>query len=97
MKLAILACVLLAACAPQRMRVGIDHVSHPLVGWPFSPASDEDAITEARVALEWQRGCAYFAAGVGVNLYGRNGSGFYGPPLTGNVSTGCVFNLRGGK
>lgn len=92
----LLASVLLASCAtaPDRMGVSLDHVSHPLVGWPFSSRYDEDALTEMRISAEWQRGCGFASIGIGYNLRGRDGGGFYGPPLTGSFAVGCSWSLR---
>lgn len=77
-----LALMLLAGgCSVQRpqVRLELEHVSHPLAGWPFGPSTEEDALTQANVMLEWERGRVRVEQGLGYRLMDQ---GFYGPELT---------------
>jgi hypothetical protein len=83
--LILVSALLLAGCAtvlPDSTRLEIEHVSHPLVGWPMSPSGDEDALTQANVIMHWQSGRVYVQNGFGYNLQGSDGAGFQGPGLT---------------
>lgn len=82
--LAALALTALTGCAalPDSARVEMEHVSHPLAGWPVSAKDTEDALNQANAILRWQRGRVYVEQGLGYNLKGENGGGFYGPELT---------------
>jgi hypothetical protein len=68
--------------APDSVSTEIEHVSHPLAGWPVSASNTEDALSQANVIARWQIGRVYVEHGIGYNLQGRDGSGFYGPGLT---------------
>jgi hypothetical protein len=94
---ALLAAVLLVlqGCASTSLQVEVEHVSHPTDGWPFGSRYEEDGLTQASVLAGWRFGRTYIDAGVGANLRGRNGGGFYGSPITGTVRAGYV--LREGK
>ena len=95
MKALLLACLLMTGCATHLVGE-LEHVSHPLVGWPVSNRLDEDALTQANLLLRWKfdhdRG--YVDAGFGLNLQGNNGGGFYGPALTGTLRLGYEIPLR---
>jgi len=82
------------ALAPHTLRLEAEHVSHPLAGWPVSGHNTEDAVTQASALLHWRAGPAYFDAGIGRNLRGANGGGFYGPAITGTVRAGLEVPLR---
>jgi hypothetical protein len=86
MRLAFLALTvaLTSACTalPSGARLEVEHVSHPLAGWPVSAKNTEDGLSQANAILRWQRGRTYVEQGLGYNLKGENGGGFYGPELT---------------
>jgi hypothetical protein len=98
MKTIALACAvsLLTGCAalPTHVKVEVEHISHPLAGWPCSDKYTEDAVTEASTLAVWRSEHLYLEAGVGYNLKGANGSGFYGPALTGIVRAGAEIKVR---
>lgn len=84
-KIAVLAAALaLTGCvsAPHSVSTEIEHVSHPLAGWPVSASNTEDALSQANVIARWENGRVYVEHGLGYNLQGRDGGGFYGPGLT---------------
>jgi hypothetical protein len=91
---AVAALALLTGCA-SAYRLEVEHVSHPLAGQPFGPRTDEDALTQAHALASWRRGVGYVEAGIGWNLRGEGGGGFYGPALTGTVRAGVEFKGRG--
>ena len=98
MKAAAAACVLgallTAGCATS-LKLEAEHVSHPGDGWPFEKQKwSEDGLTQASMLLHWHRGQAYLDAGIGYNLQGNNGGGFYGSPVTGTVRLGYEVPLR---
>lgn len=68
-----------AAVIPTAIRTEIEHVSHPLVGWPISARNNEDALSTVNVVARWTRGSFYVENGLGYKL---KDSGFYGPDLT---------------
>lgn len=81
----IAAAALLSACTtlpPDSLRAEAEHVSHPLAGWPVSASNTEDALTQVNVIGRWQRDRFYVEHGLGWNIQGANGGGFYGPGLT---------------
>lgn len=88
--------VFLSGCAlsPTSARVELEHVSHPLAGWPVSANDTEDGLSQANVILHWQSGRVYVENGIGVNLQGENGGGFYGPGLTYTGRIGYQFWSR---
>lgn len=93
------AALLLGACAPTSVLLESEHVSHPFVGPPFSPRTDEAGLTHASVLLRWRMGGAdrvqgYVDAGLGANLQGSCGGGFYGPTLTGTVRAGLEIPIK---
>jgi hypothetical protein len=80
---------------PTHLRVEVEHVSHPLVGWPCTPqAGSEDGLSQLSGIAAWRGDHAYAEAGLGYNLEGRNGGGIYGPALTGTVRVGYEWRLR---
>lgn len=79
----LLLALLLPGCAtPASVRAEVEHVSHPMAGWPVSAANTEDGLSQFNVIGHWQSGRIYVEHGIGYNLQGRNGGGFYGPGLT---------------
>lgn len=84
MRAAILLCLALQGCAiaPDRVSADLEHVSHPGAGWPIGPRNDEDALNQLSVTGRWQSGRLYVEHGLGVNLAGTHGGGFYGPAVT---------------
>jgi hypothetical protein len=74
---------------PDRVNVEVAHTSHLTAGWPLERQKGaEDGISTLGLTVEYTRGKWYLAGGIGVNLEGHNGGGFYGPA---EVST-----IRGG-
>lgn len=68
---------------PDSGRLELEHVSHPLAGWPVSAANTEDALTQANLVLRWDVSKRVFIEqGLGYNIQGANGGGFYGPAFT---------------
>lgn len=58
-KLAALASALaLVGCstvAPTHAVGGVQHISHPLAGWPFGPVTEEDTLDQVCGGLLWVR------------------------------------------
>jgi hypothetical protein len=79
------------AIAPHSVRAELEHVSHPLAGYPFGPADEEDALSQLNVLLKWhqQRGW-YTEAGCGYKLMDE---GMHGPRLTFTARIGKEFRL----
>lgn len=80
-----IASMFLVGCSslpPDSIRAEVEHVSHPLAGWPVSASNTEDGLSQANVVARWQSGRVYVEHGLGWNLQGENGGGFYGPALT---------------
>ena len=95
MKFLFSVCILLTGCASYG-RVELEHVSHPFAGWPVErQCGSEDGVTQASAILGWKRGGAYVEAGMGYNLEGKNGGGFYGPAVTGTVRAGYQVDFKG--
>lgn len=96
MKLLILcACAVLCGCVPSRFRLEAEHISHPLAGWPLEPQRhSEDEVSHISAIAAWDHGGWYAEAGIGWNLYGKDGAGFYGPALTGTVRAGYEWRFR---
>ena len=83
------------AASPQAIRVGLEHNSHPFVGWPFEKLGNtEDTLNQGTVVAVWRGDLWYVEAGFGRNLKGRNGDGFYGPATTGVFRAGMEFKLK---
>ena len=79
--------LILATCSacsvmPTSLRAEVEHVSHPLAGWPVSADNTEDGLSQVNVVAHWQHGRLYVENALGYNLQGENGGGFYGPGLT---------------
>jgi hypothetical protein len=96
MKSLLILAVLLSGCAiaPNSARVELEHVSHPLAGWPVSANNTEDGLSQLNVIGHWQSGRVYVEQGLGYNLQGENGGGFYGPGLTYTGRIGVQFWSR---
>jgi hypothetical protein len=94
--LALLIALSMTGCAvmPDSTRLELEHVSHPLAGWPVSAADTEDALTQLNVIGHWQSGNVYVENGLGYNLQGENGGGFYGPGFTYTGRIGVKFWSR---
>lgn len=67
---------------PTSVSGEIEHVSHPLAGWPVSASNTEDGLSQFNLIARWQSGRVYVEHGLGLNLQGRDGGGFVGPGLT---------------
>jgi hypothetical protein len=82
--LALLIALSMTGCAviPDSTRLELEHVSHPLAGWPVSANNTEDGLSQVNLIGHWQSGRVYVEQGLGYNLQGENGGGFYGPELT---------------
>lgn len=87
------ALLLLTACATPALRVEVDHISHPMAGWPCGPANEEAQLTQLNALLHWQRGGWYADAGIGWKLAEKTQWDFVGPKLTGTVRIGREFRL----
>ncbi len=83
--------VLSASGCASALRVGVDHTSHPLAGWPVGHKGDEDTLTQVQAMLVWRKGLGYFEAGLGKSI---TNEGFYGPSLTGTMRAGLEVPLR---
>lgn len=71
------------ALIPDSAGCEVEHVSHPLAGWPVSARDTEDGLSQFNVYAKWQIGeRGYLQRAVGWNLRGENGGGFYGPEWT---------------
>jgi hypothetical protein len=80
---------------PHTVRVEIEHVSHPFMGFPFEPPThEEDGLSQASLIAQWRSGRAYFDLGAGYNLRGRNGGGISGPAFMGTVRVGYSWELK---
>jgi hypothetical protein len=94
--LALLIALSMTACSvmPTSARMELEHVSHPLAGWPVSANNTEDGLSQLNVIGHWQSGRVYVEQGLGYNLQGENGGGFYGPGLTYTGRIGVQFWSR---
>lgn len=82
--------LMLTACATPRLEV--EHISHVFDGWPLEKQRlSEDDVTQLNLLAHWKGQCWYADAGLGYNLQGRNGGGFYGDPLTATARMGIEF------
>jgi hypothetical protein len=70
---------------PDRVDAGYTHVSHPLLGWPFGPADEEDFLDVLEVRAAWHKDRYFLEMGLGQQL---TDSGFYGD--------GFIFTSRVG-
>jgi hypothetical protein len=96
-RIVILASLVLSACTtlhPDSVRTEFEHISHPLAGWPINASNNEDALTQANVIARWQSGRFYVENGLGWNVQGEHGGGFYGPGLTYTVRVGVELWSR---
>lgn len=86
-RIVILAALALTGCgiAPTSVSLEHMHVSHPLLGPPFGPSSDEDTLDVLGLRTRWERDRYYFEAGLGQQM---KDSGFYGD--------GIIFTSRVG-
>jgi hypothetical protein len=60
---------------PNEVFLSYDHLSHPLLGPPFGPATDEGTLDTVGVTARWVRGKAFVETGLsyvvpGGDLYG---------------------------
>jgi hypothetical protein len=94
--LALLIALSMTGCAviPDSTRLELEHVSHPLAGWPVSANNTEDGLSQVNLIGHWQSGRVYVEQGLGYNLQGENGGGFYGPGLTYTGRIGVQFWSR---
>lgn len=84
-------CALTEHCDSMSLRIEHEHVSHPLAGYPFGPASEEDALDHVGPVGRCTVGRGY----VDMNLGWKIGDGgFYGPRLTGGVRIGVEIWKR---
>lgn len=85
--MALLALATLQACAvvpsPNTCFANYDHVSHPLLGPPFGPETEEGTIDSVGGTCRWERGRVFFESGLS---YKWPDSDLYGDDL--------LFNSR---
>lgn len=79
-KVALLAVLALSGCAstPDTIDVGWSHSSHPRLGRPFGPSTEEDTLDTLGLRARWERDKCFAEMGLGYRL--RDG-GFYGDDL----------------
>lgn len=87
--------VLLGGCTslkPISALVELEHVSHPLVGWPVNH-DPEAGLSQVSGLLRWDLNGVLIEQGLGYNL---DPQGFYGPRLTytGRISKEFRFSGR---
>lgn len=72
-----MALVALSGCSavPRSADCGWSHVSHPLLGPPFGPTTEEDSLDTAGCRARWENGKAFMETGLSYRL--KDG-GFYG-------------------
>lgn len=86
--------VLCTGCA-STARVQIAHYSHSSAGAPFGPKSQEDGLTVLEVVGRWELPFGiYTEAGIGYNVKGRNGGGFYGPAEVTSLKIGKEWRFK---
>lgn len=68
-----------AVLKPQAVQAELEHISHPLAGWPAGGKYDEDSLTQVNTLLRWDIGGVTVENGLG---YVVKDGGFYGPRLT---------------
>lgn len=78
---------------PTAFKVEAEHVSHLTAGIPFNPER-EDGLSHVLALAEWKANGAYFQAGFGYNLAGRDGGGFMGPALTTTLRAGYEWRVK---
>lgn len=79
---------------PDTARLSTAHYSHLSAGFPFGPKNEEDALTLLNMKGNWKCGSEFFEAGIGINIAGKNGGGFYGPSEVVGFEYGYEFSLR---
>lgn len=86
------AALLTAGCAalPTGARVEVEHISHPLAGWPCGPKLEEDALTQVNALAVWRKGNSFVETGLGYKIASQ---GFYGPALTFTARAGHEFTF----
>lgn len=67
-----------SAIVPDAIRAEVEHISHPLAGFPLN-ADKEDAVSTVGVVARWTRGHFYVEQGLGYKI---DRSGFNGPDMT---------------
>lgn len=72
-------------CDEIQINEEYEHVSHPLAGYPFGEAVEEDALHTLNTIGRCSMGRTYIEGGLGYKI--RDG-GFYGPDLTGTLRVG---------
>jgi hypothetical protein len=75
--LALLIALSMTGCAvmPDSTRLELEHVSHPLAGWPVSANNTEDGLTQVNVIGHWQSGRVYVETRPWLQLAGRRTAG----------------------
>lgn len=68
-----------AAIIPNTAKLELEHVSHPMAGWPTGPKSQEDSLTQVNGIASWTISGIRVESGLGYSLLDK---GFYGPSLT---------------
>jgi len=84
-------CGAIAPILPDAIRSEVEHISHPLAGWPVSAKDTEDSLSTLNVVGRWTRGNFYVENGVGYKL---TDGGFYGPKVTFVSRVGYEWKLR---
>lgn len=82
-----------SAMRPTGATVELEHVSHPLAGWPTGPSNEEDGLSQVSGLLEWDIAGFRLQQGLGYKL---EQGGFKGPELTytGRISRTFRFGVR---
>lgn len=86
--LIVLVLLIIVACSgcvvmPDSAGAELEHVSHPLAGWPVSADNTEDGLSQINAYAKWHISQhVYVEQALGYNLQGTGGGGFYGPALT---------------
>lgn len=80
------------------IRTEYEHVSHPLAGWPFGPANEEDTLDVINACLVRSVQVSERVRSFGESCLGYRltDGGFYGPELTGGFRAGFEFSLSRG-
>lgn len=96
----ILVALIVVACSgcaamPDSAGAELEHVSHPLAGWPVSANNTEDGLSQLNAYARWHFGTrGYIEQAIGYNLQGEGGGGFYGPALTYTGRVGVALWAR---
>lgn len=93
-----------AALVPQSVGLEFEHISHPQVGWPvgqkyrdewYGTVRAESEVNNVNLMGKYRgREGWYVDAGLGVNVFGNDGSGFFGPTVVGTLRAGWDFKVR---